>query len=179
MPWQDCQVPFQLVVYSLLDRPDGKSQSAVSNFPISSLYFCRFNIDKPFVFQMTNVLSNRVGAHASVLANLPDARPALVGFPVLAENQVGVDRQLAWGQSQGEDLVGQKKKSSQWAAVGVSVLEFRGVTSLVIVQDSTPMFWPMSIEKSKFTTRSQAYSCKGSSDLFCRSPILCLLHRKF
>ena len=36
---------------------------------------------------------------------------------------------------------------AQRAAVGVSVLEFRGVTSLVIVQDSTPMFRSMSIEK--------------------------------
>ena len=114
-----------------------------------------------------------------MLANLPDARPALVGFPVLAENQVGVDRQLAWGQSQGEDRIGQKKIVAQRAAIGVSVLEFRGVPSPMIFQDSTPMFWPMSIEKFKFTTRSQAYSCKRSPNLLWRSPILCLLLRKF
>ena len=42
------------------------------------------------------VLGHRVGAHAGVLADLSDAGPALVGFPVLAEHQVGVDRQLAW-----------------------------------------------------------------------------------
>ena len=129
MPWQDCQVPFQLVVYSLLDRPDGKSQSAVSNFPISSLYFCRFNIDKPFVFQMTNVLSNRVGAHASVLANASDAGPALICLPVLTENQVCVDGQLTVGKSQSENLIGQKKIMAQWASFRVSICNLRDVTS--------------------------------------------------
>ena len=179
MPWQDCQVPFQLVVYCLLDRPDGKSQSAVSNFPISSLYFCRFNIDKPFVFQMTNVLSNRVSAHPSVLANASDAGPALMCLPVLTENQVCVDGQLTGGKSQSENLIGQKKIMAQWAALSVSVLEFRGVTSLMIFQDSTPMFQPMSIEKTKFTLRSQVYSCMPFSKPLLRSPFLCLLHRKF
>ena len=60
-----------------------------------NISFCRFNIDKPFVFQMTNVLSNRVGAHTGVLANASDTGPALVSFPVLAKNQVGIDRQFA------------------------------------------------------------------------------------
>ncbi len=32
---------------------------------------------------------------------------------------------------------------------------------------------------SDFTLRSQAYSCKRSPNLLWRSPILCLLHRKF
>ena len=179
MPWQDCQVPFQLVVYSLLDRPDGKSQSAVSNFPISSLYFCRFNIDKPFVFQMTNVLSNRVGAHASVLANASDAGSALICLPVLTENQVCVDGQLTGGKSQSENLIGQKKIMAQWAALSVSVLEFRGVTSLMIFQDSIPMFAAMSIAFSDFRFCSQVYSCKHTANPVWRSPILCLLHRKF
>ena len=114
-----------------------------------------------------------------MLANLPDAGPALVGFPVLAEHQVDADRKLAWGQSQREYLIGQKKKSSQWAAVGVSILEFRGVPSPKVFKDSTPMFWRMSIEKSKFTLRSQVYSCKHAVNQAVRIPILCLLHRKF
>ena len=114
-----------------------------------------FYIDEQLFLQLANVLGNGVGTHPGMLANLPNAGPALVGFPVLAEHQVGVDRQLAWGQSQGEDLVGQKKIVAQWAAVGVSVLEFRGVPSLVFFQDSTPMFLTMSIEKSDFTLRSR------------------------
>ena len=46
----------------------------------------------------------------------------------------------------------------QWATLGVSVFDFRGVTSQVIFPNSTPMFQPMSIEKSKFTVCSQ-YNC--------------------
>lgn len=114
-----------------------------------------------------------------MLANLPDAGPALMGFPVLAEDQVGVDGQLAWGQSQGEDLIGQKKKSSQWTAIGVSVLEFRGGSSPVVFKDSTPMFPAMSIAFSDFTACSQVYSCKRTANPVWRSPILCLLHRNF
>ena len=78
-----------------------------------NISFCRFNIDKPFVFQMTNVLSNRVGAHASVLANASDAGPALICLPVLTENQVCVDGQLTGRKSQSENLIGQKKIMAQ------------------------------------------------------------------
>lgn len=39
---------------------------------------------------------------------------------------------------------------TQWASLCVSVLDFRGVTSEIIFQNSTPMFCPVSIEKSNF-----------------------------
>ena len=68
---------------------------------------------------------------------------------------------------------------TQWAAIGVSVFEFRGVTSKVIFQDSTPMFAAMSIAFSDFTFCSQVYSCKRFSKSVLRIPILCLLHRNF
>ena len=89
---------------------------------------------------------------------------------VLTEHQVGVDRQLARGKPQREDRIGQKKIVAQGAAVGVSILEFRGVPSPKVFKDSTPMFWRMSIEKSNFTLRSQVYSCKCFPNLFRRSP---------
>ena len=130
--WQGGQVPLQLVIYRLLDGADGKSQGTITHLTRLSTYLSGFHIDELFLLQLANVFGHRVGTHAGVLADFPNAGPALVGFPVLAEHQVGVDRQLAWGQSQGEDLVGQKKKSSQWAAVGVSVLKFRGVPSPMI-----------------------------------------------
>ena len=56
---------------------------------------------------------------------------------------------------------------AQRAAVGVSVLEFRGVTSLVIVQDSTPKFEAMSIEKSDFTAGSQNILASVFQNGFC------------
>ena len=54
-----------------------------------------FYIDELLLFQLADVFRNRVGTHAGVLTNASDAGPALVGFPVLAEHQVGVDRQFA------------------------------------------------------------------------------------
>ena len=122
-----------------------------------------FYIDEQLFLQLANVLGNGVGTHPGMLANLPNAGPVLVGFPVLAEHQVGVDRQLAWGQSQGENLIRQKKIMAQWAALGVSVFDFRGVSSQVFFKKSTPKFEATSIEKSDFTACSQIYSCKRFS----------------
>ena len=130
--WHHGQLPLQVVIHRLLDEADGKSQGAIPNFPISSLYFRRFNTDEPFFLQLSNILCNRVGAHASVLTYASDAWPALVRFPVLTENQVGVDGQLTGGKSQSENLIGQKKIMAKWTALSVSVLEFRGVTSPII-----------------------------------------------
>ena len=131
-----------MVIHRLLDGTDGELQGAIPHLAGLGTHLGGFHVDELLVLQLPNVLGYGVGAHARVLTDLPDAGPALVGFPVLAEHQVGVDGQLAWGKPQGEDLIWQKKKSSQWAAVGVSVLEFRGVPSPMIFQDSTPMFWP-------------------------------------
>ena len=54
-------------------------------------YLGGFHVDELSVLQLANVHGNRVSAHTSVLADLPDAGPALVSFPLLAEDQVGVD----------------------------------------------------------------------------------------
>ena len=98
-----------MVIHRLLDGTDGELQRPIPHLAGFHAHLGGFHVDELPFFKLANVFRNRVGAHARVLANLPDARPALVGFPVLAENQVGVDRQLAWGQSQGEDRIGQKK----------------------------------------------------------------------
>lgn len=61
---------------------------------------------------------------------------------------------------------------AQWAAAGVSVLEFRGITSPIdqlIFQNSTPMFQSMSIEQSNFTARSQYILAKASRNRFCEA----------
>ena len=96
-----------------------------------------------------------VGAHPGVLAYTPYAGPALVCFPILAENQVGIERHLPWAKSQRENGIGQKKKSALIQPFRVSVFDFRGVTSQVIFQNFTPKFVAMSIEKSDFTACSQ------------------------
>ena len=93
--WQGGQVPLQLVIYRLLDGADGKSQGAITHLTRLSTYLSGFHIDELFLLQLPNVLGNCVGAHAGVLANTSDTGPAPVRFPVLAKNQVGIDRQFA------------------------------------------------------------------------------------
>ena len=56
-----------------------------------SSYLRGFRVDQSLLLQLPNVLGNRVGTHAGILADPPDTGPALMRFPVLAENQVGVD----------------------------------------------------------------------------------------
>ncbi len=56
------------------------------------LYFLHYFL---LIRRVTAGKHRGVGAHASMLADLPDAGSAWMGFPVLAEHQVGVDRQLA------------------------------------------------------------------------------------
>lgn len=64
---------------------------AVAHLTGFRTYLGGFHVDELLVLQLANVLGNRVSAHSCVLADLPDAGPALVSFPVLAEDQVGVD----------------------------------------------------------------------------------------
>ena len=92
-----------------MDGADRIEQIAVAHQVCLGFYLRRFRVDQSLLFQLSYVLGNGVSAPAGVLANLPDTGPALVGFPVLTENQVGVDCQFSGAESQGEDLVGQKK----------------------------------------------------------------------
>ena len=113
-----------------------------------------------------------------MLTNASDAGPALMCFPVLTENQVCVDGQLTGGKSQSENLIRQKKIMAQWAVLGVSIFDFRGVTSQVFFKNSTPKFETMSIEKSKFTACSQYNLAKFFQIPLCKI-LFCLLSRKF
>ena len=125
--WQPSQLALQVVVDGFLNGTNGELQGAIPHLARFRAYLSGFYVDELPFFKLANVFGHRVGAHARVLANPPDAGPALMRFPVLAEDQVGVDGQLAGSQSQREDLVGQKKITAQRAAVGVSVSDFRGV----------------------------------------------------
>ncbi len=93
--WQSCHISFQFVVYCLLDRTDCVKKIPVPHQASFSSHLRGFRVDQSLLFQLPYVLGNRVGTHACMLADLPYTRPVLVGFPVLAEHQVGVNRQLA------------------------------------------------------------------------------------
>ena len=65
--------------------------------------------DEGFFLQQTNILSDRVLAHAYRFADGLVAGPAPVGLSVFSEEQVAIHRQLSGAQVQGEDLIGQRK----------------------------------------------------------------------
>ena len=94
---QPCQLALQVVVDSFLDGTDGELQRSIPHLAGLGTHLRWLYVDELLFFQLPNVFRNRVCTHAGVLADLPDAGPALVGFPVLAEHQVGVDGQLAGG----------------------------------------------------------------------------------
>lgn len=106
--WQSRQILLQLAVYCLVN-----GAVAVAHQACLSTHLAGFYVDELHFLQLPYVLGNGVVTHAGVLADPPDAGPALVGFPILAEHQVGVDRQLAMGKPQGENLIEQKKVMAQ------------------------------------------------------------------
>ena len=81
---QASKLSFQVVVDSFLDGPDGELQGAIPHLAGLGTHLGGFHVDELLVLQLPNVLGYGVGAHARVLTDLPDAGPALVGFPVLA-----------------------------------------------------------------------------------------------
>ena len=89
---QPCQLALQVVIHSLLDGANCEKQGTISHLAGFSTHLGWFYIDKSLVLQLPYVFHNRVSAHPGILANAPYAGPALVRFPVLAENQVGIDR---------------------------------------------------------------------------------------
>ena len=92
---QSRQILLQLVIHHLLDGADRVKKIPISHQVCLCFYLRRFRINESLLFKLPNVLGNRVSAHSCVLANPPDTGPALVGFPVLAEHQVSINRQFA------------------------------------------------------------------------------------
>ena len=176
---QSCQLAFQVVIHRLVNGQNRVKQRPVSRGPVQCPYGSGQGFDEAFVLQLRNILPHCVRTHAGVFPNFAKARVTQVRLPVLTKQQIDVHSNLPGAQSQREDLVGQKKITAQWAAVGVSVPDFRGVPSPMIFQDSTPMLWPISIAFSDFSACSQVYSCKRTANPILKSPILCLLLCKF
>ena len=79
-----------MVIHRLLDGTDGELQRPIPHLAGLGTHLGGFYVDELLILQLSNVLGNGVGAHAGVLTYASDAGPALVSFPVLTENQVGV-----------------------------------------------------------------------------------------
>ena len=78
-----------------MNGQDCVKQRPVSRGAVQRPHSGRQGFDEALILQLGYVLPYCVGAHACAFPNFPKARVAQVRFPVLAKNQVGVDRQFA------------------------------------------------------------------------------------
>ena len=101
-----------MVIYRFVNRQNRVKQRPVSRGSVQCPHRCRQGFDEALVLQLGYVLSHRVGTHACAFSDFPKTRVAQMRFPVLTKQQVCVNSDLPGAQSQSEDLVGQKEKSS-------------------------------------------------------------------
>ena len=110
--WQSCQLPLQVVVDGFVYWQNRVEQRPVSCGPVQCPYGGGQGFDEMLILQLGYVLPHCVGAHACAFPDFPKARVTQVRLPILAKQQVSVHSDFSCAQSQGENLVGQKKKSS-------------------------------------------------------------------
>ena len=94
-------MPQPLTLVKIMDRvlyrADGVTQIPVVNSTISGVDSGRLGGDELLSLKVFNVLGNRVPAHANCPTNGAVAWIALIGLPVLAVHQVGIDSDLTEG----------------------------------------------------------------------------------
>ena len=93
----------------VLYRADGVTQIPVVSATISGANFGRFGGNELLPLKVFNILGDRVSAHTNCSSNGAVAWIALVGLPVLAVHQVGIDSYLTKGQSERKDFIRQRK----------------------------------------------------------------------
>ena len=97
--WQPSQLALQVVVDGFLNGTNGELQGAIPHLARFRAHLGGFYVDELPFFKLADVFRNGVGAHARVLAYLPDAGPAQVRFPVLTKQQICVHSDLPGAQS--------------------------------------------------------------------------------
>ena len=97
-------LPVIVLLERCLNRPNCETQISV---PISSVFRCngcRFGDDQAAFFQRPDVLANRVRTQVNRFTDFSVAWPALECLAILAEQQVGVDRDFRCAQTQRENF---------------------------------------------------------------------------
>ena len=106
-------MPQPLTLVKIMDRilyrTDGVTQVSVVRATILGVDSGRLNGDELLSLKVFNVLGNRVPAHANCPTDGAVAWVALVGLPVLAVHQVGINGDLPEGQSERKDFIRQRK----------------------------------------------------------------------
>ena len=85
------------IIDRVLYRADGVTQVTVVSPTISGANSGWFGGNELLSFKVFDVLGNRVPAHSNCPADGAVARIALVGLPVLAVHQIGIDGDLPEG----------------------------------------------------------------------------------
>ena len=93
----------------VLYRTDGVTQISIVSATVFCVDSCRLGGDELLPLKVFDVLGNRVPAHANCPTDGAVAWIALVGLPVFAVHQIGIDGDLTEGQSQRKDFIRQRK----------------------------------------------------------------------
>lgn len=84
------------------DWTDGVEQISVQGSAIFAPHHRRLRVDESFLLQLPHVFCHRVFTHSNCLADGLVAGIALIGFPVLAPEQIGVEGDLTEIQTDAE-----------------------------------------------------------------------------
>ena len=117
-----CQLLLVTVLHRLLNRANGIEQGAVMLLSFLRDDGGRFGSDELLCDQSVDILFHRVLAQSHRVTYSLVARVALKGFPVLAEHQVSVYRDLACREIQTKDFVRQRKIIFHRIALWISVV---------------------------------------------------------
>ena len=88
-----------------LDRANGVEQISVQRFSIFALHDGQLRVDEAFLLQLPHVLCHRIFTHADRMTDGFVTGVALVGLPILAPEQIGIEGDLTKIQTDAEYLV--------------------------------------------------------------------------
>ena len=88
-----------------MNRSDGEEQIAVARFSILCRNYRRLRDEQLVFFERPDVFADRVRTQPNRFTDFSIARPALERLAILAEQQVGVDRDFRCAQPQRENLL--------------------------------------------------------------------------
>ena len=88
-----------------LDRANGVEQISVQGSAIFASYHRRLRVDETFLLQLPHILCHRIFTHADRMTDGFVTGVALVGLPILAPEQIGIEGDLTKIQTDAEYLV--------------------------------------------------------------------------
>ena len=88
-----------------MNRSDGEEQIAVARFSILCRNYRRLRDEQLVFFERPDVFADRVRTQLNRFTDFSVAWPALESLPIFAEQQVGIDCDFCYAQTQRENLL--------------------------------------------------------------------------